>query len=283
MRRLIFYLIWGVGILYLIWVLPSIYLYSETTLFSGEYGFRLSEDTINMLKDALGYNKSFVEGLKDFLTFNWGRSILYGGEDVSSIVIRHIVATLYVLIPTYVIAFILGVVLAIIDIRMVRKVPFISLALLHSVPVFIWAFLLYAFFSRYVSPLWGVAISLFISELSSFYLAIRGVLTTENAYKYMLYAEAYGIGGLRLYRRGLKPALPHILQVFASKLPHVLGGVPFVEIIWAYAGIGYLTFRAIVSGDLALIRGCVMAVSLFSLIAVMLSRTYRDVRHHEVD
>ncbi len=280
MRRLIFYLIWIVGILYLIWVLPSIYLYSETTLFSGEYGFSLSEDTINILKDTLGYNKSFAEGIKDFFTFRWGHSILYGGEDVYDIVVKHILATLVVLVPTYVIAFLVGIAVALIDVRMGRKVPFVSLAFLHSVPVFLWAFLLYGLLSRYLSPLWGVALSLFISEMSSFYLAIRSVLITENAYRYMLYAEAYGIGGLRLYMRGLKPSLPHILQVFASKFPHVLGGVPFVEIVWTYPGIGYLTFRAIVSGDLALIRGAVMAVSVISLVAVMLSRTYKDVRHY---
>ena len=66
MRSLLFYLIWVIVALYLVWVLPGIYLFFETRLFSDEYGYIFSEDVISDLKSTLGYDKSFVEGIKDF-------------------------------------------------------------------------------------------------------------------------------------------------------------------------------------------------------------------------
>ena len=53
-------------VLYLIWIMPGIYLFFETTLFSDEYGYTLSEDVISELKSTLGYDKSFIEGVRDF-------------------------------------------------------------------------------------------------------------------------------------------------------------------------------------------------------------------------
>lgn len=283
MRRLIFYLIWTIVVLYLIWILPGIYLFFETSLFADEYGYTLSDNVISELKSTLGYDKSFIEGIKDFLSGNWGKSLIYGGSDVFTLVIKHMLRTLYVLLPTYIVAFVIALFLATVDVRAGRKVPFISLAFVHSVPVFLWSFLLYGLLGRYLGSTVGVIFSIFIAQVSSFYIAIRGILITENAPFYMLYAEAYGIYGVRLYMRGIKPAIPHLFQIFAGKLSHVLGGIPFVEVIWRYSGIGYLTFHAITSGDLALIRGSVMSVSLLTLISVILTRLYKDVRHSEKD
>ena len=194
---------------------------------------------------------------------------------------KHMLRTLYVLFPTYIVAFVIALFLATFDVRMGRRTPFVSLAFVHSVPVFLWSFLLYGLLGRYLGSTMGVTFSIFVAQLSSFYIAIRGILVTENAPFYMLYAEAYGIYGFRLYMRGIKPAIPHLFQVFAGKLSHVLGGIPFIEIIWRYSGIGYLTFRAITSGDLALIRASVMSVSLLTLISLILSRLCKDVRHRE--
>ena len=180
--------------------------------------------------------------------------------------IKHMLHTLYMLLPTYIVSFVIALFLATIDVRMGRKVPFISLAFVHSVPVFLWSFLLYGLLGRYLGSTMGVIFSIFIAQLSSFYIAIRGILVTENAPFYMLYAEAYDL-----------------FQVFAGKLSHLLGRVPFIEVIWRYSGIGYLTFHSIMSGALALIRGSVMAVSLFTLVSVILTRLYRDVRRVEKD
>ena len=208
MRRLIFYLIWVIVVLYLVWVLPGIYLFFETRLFSDEYGYIFSEDVISDLKSTLGYDKSFLEGIKDFLFGDWGKSLIYGGSDVFTLVMKHMLRTSYVLLPTYIVSFFIALFLATIDVRMGRKVPFISLAFVHSVPVFLWSFLLYGLLGRYLGSTMGVIFSIFIAQLSSFYMAIRGILLTENSPLYMLYAEAYGIYGLRLYMRCIKPAIP---------------------------------------------------------------------------
>jgi len=103
-----------------------------------------------------------------------------------------------------------------------------------------------------------------------FYLA-RGLAVRIGSRPYVEAARARGIGGARLlWHYYARNALPGLLGRLSAVLPGMLGATLFVEIVFAYPGVGKLMVDAIHARDLPLVQGIVLANGLLVLALNML-------------
>jgi peptide/nickel transport system permease protein len=73
-------------------------------------------------------------------------------------------------------------------------------------------------------------------------------------------ARARGIGGLRIFLHYIvRPSLNPVLSTSGPILGTVLSGSLVLEIIFAWPGLGQITYNALFSRDLFLLVGCVVA------------------------
>jgi peptide/nickel transport system permease protein len=93
------------------------------------------------------------------------------------------------------------------------------------------------------------------------------ILEVKNK-EWILAAKARGISPWSIYfKHCLKNALPPILTVAFLMVPALLGASFIVEIVFAWPGIGFLTYRAVWERDFALIMGGVTMTALLTLLA----------------
>ena len=96
---------------------------------------------------------------------------------------------------------------------------------------------------------------------------VRNKLLEEVRADYVLLARAKGLGrGRVLFRHCLRNTLPSYLSLMAISVPHILGGTYVVEMVFAYPGIGTLSYESARYQD----HNLLMVLCLLSGGAVML-------------
>lgn len=80
---------------------------------------------------------------------------------------------------------------------------------------------------------------------------------------YIRVARAKGIRRAVILRRhALRNALPPIVTVSGMELGYLLGGVVFVEVVFAWPGLGFVLYSAIIGRDLPTVQGAVLIIAL---------------------
>lgn len=104
---------------------------------------------------------------------------------------------------------------------------------------------------------------------------IRNKLIEETRQDYVLLCKAKGMSRRRiLCTRCLKNIMPSLAVIMAISVPHILGGTYVVESVFAYPGLGTLSFQSAMYQDynmlmaLCLLTGAVVLV--FNLLAQLL-------------
>jgi peptide/nickel transport system permease protein len=88
---------------------------------------------------------------------------------------------------------------------------------------------------------------------------------------YMTTARAKGLAGrVVLYRHGLRNALIPMVTVVGLQLPRLVGGAIIIEQIFAWPGIGSLTYEAINRRDYPVILGVTLFVGAFVMVVNIL-------------
>ncbi len=88
---------------------------------------------------------------------------------------------------------------------------------------------------------------------------------------YMTTARAKGLSDrTTLYRHGLRNALIPMITVFGLQLPRLLSGSIIIEQIFAWPGIGSLTYEAIGRRDYPVILGVTVLVGAFVMVVNVL-------------
>lgn len=104
---------------------------------------------------------------------------------------------------------------------------------------------------------------------------VRNKLLEETRKDYVLLCKAEGIPRKILTRHCMRNIMPSMLVIMAISLPHILGGTYVVEMVFAYPGLGTLSFESAMYQDynmlmaLSLLTGAVVLV--FNLLAQILS------------
>jgi peptide/nickel transport system permease protein len=85
---------------------------------------------------------------------------------------------------------------------------------------------------------------------------------------YIRTARAKGAGGRRVvWKHGLRNALIPVVTMIGLQFAHEIGGAMIIEVVFAYPGIGLLTYEAILAQDYFMIQGCILLIATFFVVA----------------
>jgi peptide/nickel transport system permease protein len=110
--------------------------------------------------------------------------------------------------------------------------------------------------------------ALTLAHLAGGYLLTRNTMITVLKAPFMLTARAKGLSQRVLkYRHAGRNSMLPVLTVAGIWLGRVVTGALFVELVFAYPGVGYLTYQALLARDYPLIQGVFLLVTVSVLVA----------------
>jgi peptide/nickel transport system permease protein len=105
------------------------------------------------------------------------------------------------------------------------------------------------------------ALSIILASLGFWALGMRAMMVSIAGEDYMLFAEAKGLKGNRIFLRyAMRNALLPQTTTLALSLGTILSGALLVEIVFSYAGLGAVLFRAVSGFDYTTIYGVVFFI-----------------------
>ncbi len=115
------------------------------------------------------------------------------------------------------------------------------------------------------------ALSIVLSSIGFWAIAMRGMMVTVEGEDYMILAEAKGlkksvIFGQYAVRNSLLPQVTNL----ALSLGFVMSGSVLVEVVFGYPGVGFLLFRAIQGVDYPLVQGIILVLILTLALSLLL-------------
>ncbi|HEY8596671.1 MAG TPA: ABC transporter permease [Devosiaceae bacterium] len=241
---------------------------------------------------------NYLEGLA---TFDLGYSITFYPTKVSDMILNALPWTIGLVFTSTIIAFLLGSVLGALvawrnSARIIKYlVPgFMVLAalpyyLLGLVMIYLFAFIWRIFplsggYSMFAIPSmdWSYiadvlhhsllpALSIVLTSVGTWALAMRGMMVTVQGEDYMVYAEANGIGPVRRFLGyGVRNAMLPQITTLALHIGHIAGGAVLVERVFGYPGLGMVLFQAIEGADYFVIYGVVLMIIVMVALAMFL-------------
>lgn len=122
--------------------------------------------------------------------------------------------------------------------------------------------------------------ALTLAHLASGYLLTRNTMINVLREPYMLTARAKGLSQrvLKYRHAGRNSMLPIVTRtgIWAGRL---VTGALFVELVFAYPGVGYLTYEALLARDYPVIQGVFLMVA----VAVLLANLLVDLSYSRLD
>jgi peptide/nickel transport system permease protein len=110
------------------------------------------------------------------------------------------------------------------------------------------------------------------SSFFSAYLVVRSSTRLVKNEAYVLMAEMKGLSERTIrYRYVLRTALLPVVTFFGLRLAYSAGGAIMVEVLFAYPGIGKLTYEAVLAHDYALLQGAFTTFTLWVLLMNLLT------------
>lgn len=264
-----------------------------------------SAEIINAWRARFGLDApvpiQYVNYLRNALTLDMGYSLAHFPATVRDMVAQAVPWTIGLLALATVISFVIGNLVGALMAwgptpRWVKNLLPLSLTF-TSIPYFMLAILLiYVFgfglrwlpisggYGRNLSVGWNLpyivsvlqhailpAFSIVIASMGYWALGMRGMMITNAGEDYIILGRAKGLSPSRLFLRyAVRNAVLPQVTALALTLGSIVGGATLVEYLFAYPGMGYLLYQAIVSNDYTLIQGIVFILILATASAVLL-------------
>jgi peptide/nickel transport system permease protein len=243
----------------------------------------------------------YLNYLRNSLTLDMGYSLAHFPATVTNMVAQAVPWTIGLLAVATVISFIVGNVIGALMAwaptpKWVKRLLPLTLTF-TSIPFFMLAILLiYVFgyglrllpvsggYGRDLDVSWNLpfilsvlqhailpALAIVIASMGYWALGMRGMMITNAGEDYIILARAKGLSPGRLFfRYAMRNAVLPQVTALALTLGSIVGGATLVEYLFAYPGMGYLLYQAIVSNDYTLIQGIVFILILTTSTAVLL-------------
>jgi peptide/nickel transport system permease protein len=110
--------------------------------------------------------------------------------------------------------------------------------------------------------------ALTIAHLAGGYLITRNTMITVLKAPFILTAKAKGLSQRTLkYRHAGRNSMLPVITMTGIWLGRIVTGVLFVELVFAYPGVGHLTYQALLSRDYPVIQGIFLIIAISVLIA----------------
>lgn len=232
----------------------------------------------NAVKGDLGLSYKYKRPVGEVINRVWLNTLILGGSS-------------YVL--TFGLAIFLGMFCALNEDRLVDRFICKAGVISSSIPAFFLALLLILIFAvrlgflpaggaysygnsdSITDRIWHLVLPvsvMVIEHLWYYAYMVRNKLAEETRQDYVLLCKAKGIPRTKiLCRHCLRNIMPSLLVVMAIAVPHILGGTYVVERVFAYPGLGTLSFEAAMYQDynmlmaLCMLTGaCVMICNLIA-------------------
>jgi len=124
------------------------------------------------------------------------------------------------------------------------------------------------------------ATALTLGYLGASYLLTRNTMITVLKNPYMLVARAKGLHDRKIrYRHAGRNALLPVITRTGIQLGRMVTGAIFVEIVFAYPGLGYLTYEALLARDYPILQG----VLLIAAVSVLIANFLVDLSYPRLD
>lgn len=276
------------------------------TLGGGENAGALSADAQARILAEYGLDRpvweQFLVYLGKLATFDLGNSFV-DGSPVTDAIVRALPWTLLLVGTSIVLTFVIGVsagALAGFRRRKGKGSGLLSGALLFdSIPSFWLGMLFIALFGVVlgVLPTFGVGagfaepaelaqylvlpvLTLTLTGFGQFFLVTRYSMLSVLASDHIEHARARGIPlPRRIFRHALRPALLPAHTVLLIEIGYLVGGALVVETVFAYPGLGRVTFEAIRARDFPLMQGTFLVLT----VAVLVVNALADATYALID
>ncbi len=225
------------------------------------------------------------------------------GQPVTTVIGQALPWTLLLVGTAIVLTFLIGVTLgAVAGLRRKRGKGSVALAtvlMFDSIPSFWLGMIFIAFFGVFlgVFPTFGVGagwddpaalprylflpvLTLTLTGLGQFFLITRYSMLSVLTADHIEHARARGVPRGRLIRRhALRPALLPVHTILLIELGFLIGGALVVETVFAYPGLGRVTFDAIQARDFPLMQGTFLTLT----VMVVLMNAVADATYALID
>lgn len=122
--------------------------------------------------------------------------------------------------------------------------------------------------------------ALTLAHLSGGYLLTRNTMVTILKAPFMLTARAKGLPAkVQKYRHAGRNSMLPVITMTGIWLGRVVTGALFVELVFAYPGVGQLTYQALLSRDYPVIQGVFLMVA----VSVLLANLAVDLLYPKLD
>ena len=264
-------------------------------------------EQIAEVRTQLGYDQPFFIRygmfLKEMVTFDFGNS-LSTGERVSSILLRTVPVSFAVALPGFVLSELLALALALIAannrggfvdkgimvfavvgmsisfliVVIVFQIAFCSIYGLNLFPVQGWVVSNVADYFHYVAVPTMVIVFVGLGYNTRFF---RAVIVEELNRDYVRTARAYGVSRFRILSAHiLKNAMIPISTRVIISLPFVvIAGNLVIERYFNIPGVGLITYNAITTGDLPIVKAVVTSTAILYVIALV----FTDIVYRMID
>ena len=245
-----------------------------------------SQEQVDELSAALGFDEPlylrYFAYIGDLLRGDFGMSTWFR-VDVGSVIIEHLLKTMALGGVTIVFAFAVGTILGAIaaarpDGKVDRFVSGFSYVAI-SMPEFWLGLVLIAIIavqlgwlptSGYGNPAHFVlpVLTLMARPAGRIALTVRSSVIEELTHEHIATALAKGVPRRTvLVRHGLRNSFLTAITIAGDEVASIIGGAVVVETIFAWPGVGLLSFQAIINRDLPLVVGLAVTTAAFVLVA----------------
>ena len=249
-------------------------------------------------RHQLGLDRSipvqFWEYLKDVAHLDFGQSLVLR-EDAMGIVLERLPATLELVAAgmalAFVVSLVLGVLAALRPGGWFDRVAVVGSLAALSMPEFWVGLLLIYIFAVWLGVLpssgkGGLdhlilpAVTMAFATIGRMVMIVRSSMLDELAQPYVQTARAKGLSGFRTVGvHAMRNVSVPVLTLFGWELILALAGyTAVVETVFAWPGIGFLAYNAIIDQDLVLLQAIVFLVAIFVVVInIMIDILYRAI------
>jgi peptide/nickel transport system permease protein len=249
-------------------------------------------------RHQLGLDRSipvqFWEYLKDVAHLDFGQSLVLR-EDAMGIVLERLPATLELVAAgmalAFVVSLVLGVLAALRPGGWFDRVAVVGSLAALSMPEFWVGLLLIYIFAVWLGLLpssgkGGLdhlilpAVTMAFATIGRMVMIVRSSMLDELAQPYVQTAKAKGLSGFRTVGvHAMRNVSVPVLTLFGWELILALAGyTAVVETVFAWPGIGYLAYNAIIDQDLILLQAVVFLVAIFVVVInILIDILYRAI------
>ena len=272
----------------------------------------VSEEIVAQLREKLGLDKPLLEQLVIYLwnvaQGDFGYSYV-AREPVLAVIMHRLPATLLLTVTQYILAIIAGLFLGVISAKRQGETADTAITLLsvlgYAVPVFWLGQMLVLIFAhqlgifpsqgmyslRYdMTPLAAAAdvawhLVLPCITLAVFNLALIARLTRANMLQslrleFVMFARSKGISETAVvYRHALRNAVLPVVTIIGLNIKTLITGAVLTETVFAWPGIGRLTYEALTARDYPVL----MAMFIFVGILVVVANLVTDLAYAYLD